>query len=68
MTLRRIILLVIAVILLGAAIFAYKREATGTTTGPTCSPTQYQCPCATGYYCLQRGAMCLAPTSACPAQ
>lgn len=68
MTTRKWILLIVAVLILVAAIFAYKREATGTQSGPVCGPTQYECPCATGHYCLQRGAMCLTPTSACPAQ
>ena len=33
---------------------------------PRCPPRTYACACATGYYCLRIGAMCLAPTAPCP--
>ena len=33
----------------------------------TCSATQHSCVCVTGNYCLSAGAMCISPTSACPA-
>lgn len=65
---RKWVLLVAGAIVLGIAIFAYKREATGTQSGPVCGPTEYECACTTGHYCLARGALCLTPTSACPAQ
>lgn len=33
---------------------------------PECPSNEYSCACATGSYCLQRGAMCLSPNSPCP--
>ncbi|HET9641418.1 MAG TPA: hypothetical protein VFP46_01035, partial [Candidatus Paceibacterota bacterium] len=58
---------VIAILALAAGIFVYNKEATGrSSAGLACAADEYSCPCATGSYCLKRGAMCLAPTAACP--
>lgn len=36
-------------------------------TDAICNLNQHSCPCATGSYCLSRGAACLTPSSTCPA-
>ena len=38
------------------------------TTANACPAGQYACACATGSYCLRMGAMCLSPSSPCPAK
>ena len=35
-------------------------------TEPDCTAGEYACVCATGSYCLQRGAACRTPDSECP--
>jgi hypothetical protein len=44
----------------------FKFISTPASNTVVCSATEHSCPCATGNYCLFRGAMCLNPTSACP--
>lgn len=69
---RKALLLLIAVVILVAGVYVYKAQkasqptTTSTTGSVVCGPDEYSCPCATGNYCLRRGAMCLTPTSACP--
>ncbi len=44
----------------------FTNNQTPVSTPVVCSATEHSCPCATGNYCLFRGAMCLNPASACP--
>jgi hypothetical protein len=34
----------------------------------TCSSDEHECTCASGFYCLERGAECVDPAEACPCQ
>ncbi len=47
-----------------------RSDSTFTVVSQTisCAATEYSCPCATGNYCLRRGAACISPASACPVQ
>lgn len=37
-----------------------------TDSGVFCDPSEVMCACATGYYCLFRGGLCLVPSAPCP--
>lgn len=39
---------------------------TSTPAHPLCPAREHRCQCATGYYCLGIGAMCINSTAACP--
>jgi hypothetical protein len=44
-------------------------DAGGTATDASvtmCPPLQHVCRCATGYYCVGAGAMCISPSAPCP--
>jgi len=38
----------------------------GADASGTCPVGEHECACASGSYCLEMGAMCIAPTSPCP--